>query len=176
MGHVTHVPTWYGLLSPSLKKMCTTSISQKKRFSLSDAVPCSVVLSRYLSVLRDILRFSPQHNWGEFPKIRPTLSTNVTSTHIALFTINGSSLRLEFIYLSVCVEYCMNELAATLHGSRPGVQSASLIMTSLMTSYNRYRKTETISHHEILWAIQWWKPHRSTSTFGKPEITSFMTS
>jgi len=26
------------------------------------------------------------------------------------------------------------ELAATLRGSRPGVQSASLIMTSLMTS------------------------------------------
>jgi len=28
----------------------------------------------------------------------------------------------------------VNELAATLRGSRPGVQSASLIMTSLMTS------------------------------------------
>jgi len=28
----------------------------------------------------------------------------------------------------------MEELAATLRGSRPGVQSASLIMTSLMTS------------------------------------------
>ena len=27
------------------------------------------------------------------------------------------------------------KLAATLRGSRPGVQSASLIMTSLMTSY-----------------------------------------
>ena len=30
--------------------------------------------------------------------------------------------------------------------------------------------------HEILWVIQWWKPHRSTTTFAKPEITSFMTS
>jgi len=28
----------------------------------------------------------------------------------------------------------INVLAATLHGSRPGVQSASLIMTSLITS------------------------------------------
>jgi len=28
-----------------------------------------------------------------------------------------------------------DRLAATLRGSRPGVQSASLIMTSLMTSY-----------------------------------------
>jgi len=28
----------------------------------------------------------------------------------------------------------MSKLAATLRGSRPGVQSASLIMTSLMTS------------------------------------------
>jgi len=72
------------------------------------------------------------------------------------------------------------ELAATIHGSQPGVQSASLIMTSLMTSYlgnyKTYRKTETTSPHEILWAIQWWKPHRSTTTFAKPEITSFMTS
>ena len=29
---------------------------------------------------------------------------------------------------------CRLELAATLRGSRPGMQSASLIMTSLMTS------------------------------------------
>jgi len=30
--------------------------------------------------------------------------------------------------------------------------------------------------HEILWAFQSWKSHRSTTTFTKPEITSFMTS
>ena len=61
-----------------------------------------------------------------------------------------------------------------------GVQSTSLITTSLMTSklgnYNRQTKTETTSCHEILWAIQWWKPHRCTTTFAKPEITSLMTS
>ena len=39
-------------------------------------------------------------------------------------------------YISNDKEYnqIMQQLAATLHGSRPGVQSASLIMTSLMTS------------------------------------------
>ena len=41
------------------------------------------------------------------------------------------------------------ELVATLRGSRPAVQSASLSMTSLMTSqlgnYKRQRKTETTS-------------------------------
>jgi len=31
---------------------------------------------------------------------------------------------------------------------------------------------ETTSRHEILWAIQWWKPHRSTTTFAKPESKS----
>jgi len=29
--------------------------------------------------------------------------------------------------------------------------------------------------HEILWAIERWKPHRSTTTFARPEMTSFMT-
>jgi len=72
------------------------------------------------------------------------------------------------------------ELVATLRGSRPAVQSASLSMTSLMTSqlgnYKRQRKTETTSPHEIVWAIQWWKLRRSTTTFAKPKITgtSFM--
>ena len=53
-----------------------------------------------------------------------------------------------------------SELAATLRGSRPGpgVQSASLIMTSLMS----YPMVKTASLY--------------TTTFGKPEITSFMTS
>ena len=35
---------------------------------------------------------------------------------------------------------------------------------------------QTTSPHEIVWAIQWWKPHRSTTTFAKPEMTLFMTS
>jgi len=68
------------------------------------------------------------------------------------------------------------ELAATLRGSRPGVQSTSLIMTSTRKLQEIEKKTETTSPHEILWAIQWWKLHRSTTTFAKPEITSFMTS
>jgi len=33
---------------------------------------------------------------------------------------------------------------------------------------------EITSRREIVWAIHWWKPHRSTTTFAKPEITSFM--
>jgi len=73
-----------------------------------------------------------------------------------------------------------NLLAAMPRGSRPGVQSASLIMTSLMTSelgnYKRLRKTETTLPHEIIRAVQWWKPHCSTTTFAKPEIMSCMTS
>ena len=38
------------------------------------------------------------------------------------------------IYFDIRQNINLQKLAATLHGSRPGVQSASLIMTSLMTS------------------------------------------
>ena len=30
--------------------------------------------------------------------------------------------------------------------------------------------------HAIIWVIQWWKPHRSTTIFAKPEMTPLMTS
>jgi len=54
-----------------------------------------------------------------------------STTSLALFAHVGKFFFCENAH--VC-NNCAGKLAATLRGSRPGVQSASLIMTSLMTS------------------------------------------
>ena len=66
-------------------------------------------------------------------------------------------------------------LAATLRGSRPGCNPhRSLWRHNSETIRDREKRRP---HRPMKsWAIQWWKPHRSTTTFAKPEITSFMTS
>jgi len=62
-----------------------------------------------------------------------------------------------------------------LSGSRPGgaIRIAHYdVIDDVITRKREKRRPNW--RHEILWAIQWWKPHCSTTTFAKPEITSFM--
>ena len=54
---------------------------------------------------------------------------NITRTQ----NVSKYMLVLALCLVQYCGRHCTSELVATLRGSRPGVQSASLIMTSLMT-------------------------------------------
>jgi len=50
------------------------------------------------------------------------------------------------------------------------------VIDDVVTETIRDREKRRPHPHEILWAIHWWKPHRSTTTFAKPEMKSLMTS
>jgi len=107
---------------------------------------------------------------------------------------------IKLFYVMMCIKLCFqintkskkvewtSSYATMVHGRgcnphRSTTTFANLEITWLWRHWWR-RNSETIRdrekrrppRHEILWAIQWWKPHRCATTFAKPEMTSLMTS
>jgi len=96
----------------------------------------------------------------------------------AIVTCHQSSIKQ---YLFAVSKHC----AADKHGNATWFTAGGCNPHRSLWRHWRRHNSETIRdrekrrptwHHEIVWAIQWRKPHRSTKTFAKPEITTIMTS